>query len=267
MTAMSWRDEGGGPAVVLLHAFPLDHRMWDGQFRGLVDAGWRVLAPDLPGFGASELPDAEPSLTAVVDALIASLLDRGIDRCVVVGLSVGGYLAMEWLRRRPEMLAGVVLCDTKATADSQSARAARQGMADEIDREPSRTSQILRERVLPALVGETTLRERPKVVSALGEWINGAPAATVAWIQRAMANRQDSMSTLREAMLPILIVWGEEDALSPQSEQSAMLEALRDGRIVVIPATGHLSALEDPEPVTRAIVEFLASVRGANLDG
>ena len=267
MTAIVWRDEGAGPAVVLLHAFPLDHRMWDVQFPGLVDAGWRVLAPDLPGFGASELPDAEPSLTVVVDTLIASLLDRGVDRCVVVGLSVGGYLAMEWLRRRPEMLAGVVLCDTKATADSQTARAARLAMADEIDREPSRTSQLLRERVLPVLVGETTQRQRPGATSVLGQWIDEAPATTVAWIQRAMAHRPDSVSTLREARLPILIVWGDEDNLSPAFEQSAMLEALTDGRLVVIPSAGHLSALEDPEPVTRAIVEFLASVRGANLDG
>ena len=267
MTAIAWRDEGAGPVVVLLHAFPLDHRMWVGQFPGLVDAGWRVLAPDLPGFGASELPDAEPSLTTVVDILSASLLARGIDRCVVVGLSVGGYLAMEWLRRRPEMLAGVVLCDTKATADPEATRIARLTMADEIDREPSRTSQILRERVLPVLVGETTMGQRPALVSMLGDWVDAAPAATVSWIQRAMANRPDSVSTLREAMLPTLIVWGDEDALSPQSEQSTMLEALTDGRLVVIPAAGHLSALEDPEPVTRAIVEFLASVRGANLDG
>lgn len=267
MTSIAWRDEGAGPAVVLLHAFPLDHRMWDGQFPELVDAGWRVLAPDLPGFGASELPDAAPSLTVVIDTLIASLLDRGIDRCVVVGLSLGGYLAMEWLRRRPEMLAGVVLCDTKATADSDTARQARLVMADEMDRDPLHTSQILRERLLPVLVGETTMRQRPDVVSAVGEWIDRAPAATVSWIQRSMAARPDSLSTLREAMLPTLIVWGQEDAMSPESEQSTMLEALTDGGIVVIPAVGHLSALEDPEAVTRAIGDFLASVRGANLDG
>ena len=267
MTTIFWRDEGAGPAVVLLHAFPLDHRMWDGQFPGLVDAGWRVLAPDLPGFGASELPDAEPSLTVIVDTLIASLLERGIDRCVLVGLSVGGYLAMEWLRRRPEMLAGLVLCDTKATADSEMARQARVAMADEMDREPSHTSEILRDRVLPVLVGETTIRQRPEVVSAVGQWIDRAPAVSVSWIQRAMAARPDSVRTLREAMLPVVIVWGEEDALSHESEQATMLEALRDGRMIVVPAVGHLSALEDPGSVTRAIGEFLASVRGANLDG
>lgn len=267
MTSVAWRDEGIGPAVVLLHAFPLDHRMWDGQVPDLVDAGWRVLVPDLPGFGASELPDTAPSLAVVADTLIASLLDRGIDRCVVVGLSVGGYLAMEWLRRRPEMVAGVVLCDTKATPDSDAARRVRLAMADEIDRDPSLTSQILRERVMPKLVGETTTRLRPEVVSTVEEWIDQAPAATVSWFQRAMAARPDSVPTLREAMLPVVIVWGQEDVLSTDSDQSAMLEALTDGRLVAIPTAGHLSAVEDPEPVTRAIAEFLSSVRGANLDG
>ncbi|MEC9128821.1 MAG: alpha/beta hydrolase, partial [Actinomycetota bacterium] len=100
-------DEGSGPVAMLLHAFPCDHHMWDEQIPAIVDIGWRVLVPDLPGFGASPLPaEGEPNLAGVVATLISATLDRGVDRLVVAGLSVGGYLTMEWWRQRPEMLAG-----------------------------------------------------------------------------------------------------------------------------------------------------------------
>ena len=101
-------DEGSGPVVMLLHAFPCDHHMWDEQIPAIVEIGWRVLVPDLPGFGASPLPaEGEPNLARVVATLISATLDRGVDRLEVAGLSVGGYLTMEWWRQRPEPGKGV----------------------------------------------------------------------------------------------------------------------------------------------------------------
>lgn len=267
MSSLAWQDVGAGPVVVLLHAFPCDHSMWEQQVPNLVEAGWRVLVPDLPGFGSSSLPAHAPSLTVVVDEIIAGLLERSIDRCVVAGLSVGGYLVMEWLRRRPEMLAAIVLCDTKGGADAQTAREARLGMAAAIDADTTRCADILRERVLPVIVGSTTARERPDVVATVVRWMEQAAPASVSWYQRAMAARPESLSSLTECALPVLIVWGDQDGMAPRDEQEAMLAALRDARLVVVPEAGHLTAIEAPSEVSTALVDFLGAVRGAHQDG
>jgi pimeloyl-ACP methyl ester carboxylesterase len=267
VTDIAWTDEGTGPVVVLLHAFPCNRWMWDGQVEGLVDAGWRVMAPDLPGFGDSPLPAESPSLTAVVEVLVASLLERSVDRCVLVGLSVGGYLIMEWLRRHPEMIAGVVLCDTKASADSSEASTGRLQMAAAIERDPRSCASTLRERLLPVIVGETTKSSRPDVVEVVTKWMDAAEPASVAWYQRSMAARPDSIATLSEADVPALVLWGDEDAMAPRAEQEAMVDALRDARLSVIPQVGHLSAVENPLAVTPELAAFLMVVRRVNLEG
>lgn len=267
MTQIAWLDEGTGPVVVLLHAFPCDRSMWSAQVPELVEAGWRVMVPDLPGFGDSPLLDEPASLTAVVESLATSLLERSVDRCVLVGLSVGGYLIMEWLRRHPEMLAGVALCDTKASADNHDAVAGRLDMASAVQADPTKCAPILRERLLPIIVGETTASSRPHIVEQVTRWMDTAAPASVAWYQRAMAARPDSSPTLQETELPVLIVWGDEDVMSPRAEQDSMVEVLRDVRMSVIARAGHLTAVEDPAGVTRELVEFLSLIRRANVDG
>ena len=267
MTSAAWSDSGIGPAIVLLHAFPCDHRMWEHQAAGLREAGWRVLVPDLPGFGSSALPDAVPSLRVVVDLLASDLVELGVDRMVLVGLSVGGYVTMEWLRRHPEMLAGIALCDTKATADAPAAQQGRLDMATIVETDPDTTSVLLRERMLPVIVGGTTHAERPDVVALVETWIDAADPASIAWYQRAMAERVDSLALLTEADVPALVLWGEEDSMSDRGEQELMLEALRDARFTPIPSAGHLSAIENPEAVTTELVAFADAVRRSTLDG
>ena len=267
MTSIAWHDHGSGPVVVLLHAFPCDHTMWDAQIPALVGAGWRVLVPDLPGFGESARLDQAPSLAAVVDTLADSLLERSVDRCALVGLSLGGYLIMEWLRRHPEMVAAIALCDTKASADGDQARAARLDMAAAIERDPATCAPMLRERLLPVIVGGITTDRRPEVVATVRNWMDSADPATVAWYQRAMAARPDSLETLRVSEIPVLVVWGEEDAMAPEAEQHAMLQALHDGRMTIVPEAGHLAAIEEPLRVSAALADFLLSVRRSNQDG
>lgn len=267
MSGITWQDVGTGPAVVLLHAFPCDHRMWSEQVGAIENAGWRALVPDLPGFGTSSLVTEQPALGAVVESLQADLLERGVDRFVLVGLSVGGYLAMEWLRRSPEMIAALVLCDTKATIDSEQARAGRLAMASAVLEEPDRAAQILEERMLAGLLGPTTRGLRPAVVARVRQWLDAAPVDTIAWFQQAMANRVDSVKTLEAAEIPVTVIWGVEDGMSPREEQEILLAALRDGALVEIPEAGHLSAIENPSAVTEALLRFLADVRGATLQG
>lgn len=263
---IAWRDEGSGPAVVLLHGFPFDGSMWNAQVPDLLEAGWRVLVPDLPGFGRSAPVTTEPSLTSVVGALVQGLLRTSVDRCVLVGLSLGGYLIMEWLRQHPEMVAAIALCDTKASADSEEARAARLAMAAAVDQDPSSCAAILRERLAPIVVGHTTIQDRPAVVDAVRTWLDSADPRSVSWYQRAMAARPDSRSVLADCDLPALVVWGSEDVMAPQDEQDVLIDVLHRGRFAVIPGAGHMSAVERPDQVNAELVEFLTTVRRMSAD-
>ena len=256
-------DVGEGPVLVLLHAFPCDGSMWLPQATALAADGWRVLVPDLPGFGSSTLPDAAPGLDVVADAVLGLLDRRGIDRAVVGGVSLGGYVTMALLRSRPELVAAAILCDTKATADATAARENRERLAWAVTETPAECGRVLEEAVLPGLVGDTTRAERPEVVDRVRGWLHQAPPATVAWYQRAMAARPDSIPVLEASTASTLIVWGDEDTLSPRAEQDIMLSALVDGDLVVVPRAGHLSNVEAPDAVTAALRRFLAVVRSS----
>lgn len=247
------RDEGAGTPLVLLHAFPLSSAMWD----DVRPRGARVLTPDQRGFGGSPLGDDEPSLDRCADDVVA-LLDRlDLDRVVLGGSSMGGYVAMAVARLAPERLAGLVLVGTKAGADPEPARAGRRAMAEVLDR-GDRTP--LRDSVLPALTGATSRAERPAAVARIAALAGQADPAAAAWAQRAMATRPDSFEALRALAVPALVVGGEEDVLSPPAEAQAMADALPRSTLLVLPRTGHLLALETPAPLVSALEAFLAEL-------
>jgi pimeloyl-ACP methyl ester carboxylesterase len=238
--------------MVLLHAFPLH--------AGLFDAlgelpGYRVITPDLRGFGASPLGDDPPSLGAMAHDVVA-LMDRlGLSDVLVGGVSMGGYVTMELLRTVPGRLRGVVLIDTKAEADTDQARAGRHAMAADVLR---RGREAL-DPMVPALLGETTRRHRPDVVQTVTSWLDQAEPGAVAWAQRAMADRPDSTSTLMTTRVPGAVLVGEEDELSPVVHAEAMASAW-GARPHVVPATGHLAVVEDPVAARRAVLAALAEV-------
>lgn len=256
------RELGTGPTVVLLHAFPCDGRMWMPQAEAIAASGRRALVVDLPGFGGSTLPVAEPSVDLVAELVVAELALRGVDRCVLAGVSLGGYVAMAILRAQPELVAALVLCDTKATADTDAAAANRERLAALVDAEPSAVGRILEQSVLPGLLGETTFATRPAVVDLVTGWIRDASAPTVAWYQRAMAHRPDSRAAMSALALPTLVVRGSEDALSSEEEADLMLATSGDASLARIEGVGHLANVEDPPAVAEAIVRFLALVTG-----
>lgn len=255
-------EAGDGPALLLLHAFPCNGGMWVPQMEAAARSGWRVLAPDLPGFGASPLPDADPDLDVVVDGILDVLAERDIDRAVVGGSSMGGYLAMGLLRRKPSLVGALVLCGTKANADGEQAKANRETLATRVLAAPDQTASILQGSVLPNLLGATSHRDRPSAVGQVRRWIGDADAATVAWYQRAMARRPDSLSDLADADIPTLVVWGEEDAMSGRGEQDAMVSAASDARLQVVSGAGHLVTIEEPEVVNDALLSFLETIAG-----
>jgi pimeloyl-ACP methyl ester carboxylesterase len=248
------RENGEGVPVVLLHAFPLSSAMWLEQRNDLADT-CRVITPDLRGFGGSQLGFDEPSVDLMADD-VAAVLDRlDLPEVVLGGLSMGGYVAMAFLRKHPGRVSALLLADTKAGADPDAARDNRRRMADTLVADDS--TQVLVDEVLPALVGETTRRDQPLVQGRVRALLEAAPPAAAAWAQRAMAARPDSLDTLRTVDVPAVVILGDEDGLASREDAEAMVEALPQGRLVLIPGAGHLSAVEAPGPFSTAVREML----------
>jgi pimeloyl-ACP methyl ester carboxylesterase len=247
---LAYEGAGAGQPVVLLHAFPLHSGMWVAQRRGLADR-CRLITPDLRGFGRSPAGADVPSVDRMADE-VAALLDRlGLDRVVLGGLSMGGYVVMAFLRRHPERAAAVVLADTKASADPEPARANRERIAQAVLGEAG--TRVLLDEVLPGLVGAATKAGRPDVLARVRALMLEARPDAVAWAQRAMADRPDSFDTLRGVRVPAVVVVGDEDELTPPADAQAMVQVLPDARLVRIPEAGHLSAMENPDEFTAAI--------------
>jgi pimeloyl-ACP methyl ester carboxylesterase len=243
--------------LVLLHAFPFTRQMWRLQHDGLTTQ-LRVVTPDLPGFGESPLSHEPPDVGVMAQGVL-DLLDRlGLDRVVLGGQSMGGYVAMEILRRRPGVVRGLVLADTKASADAPSAADNRLRMAELL--EQSRNARVLVHDVLPTLVGETTRAEHPETLAWLREIVEDTDPLAAGWAQRAMAVRPDSFDTLRQVRVPTLVLVGEEDGLTPPVEAEAMAEAVPGARLAVLEGVGHLSAAEAPDAFNGLVGEFVLSL-------
>jgi pimeloyl-ACP methyl ester carboxylesterase len=252
---------GEGVPLVLLHAFPLSSAMWEPQTVALAAVA-RVVTPDQCGFGDSPpVPGTRAHAPSLDDAAddVAALLDRlGLHEVVLGGLSMGGYVAMAFLRRHPGRVRGLLLADTKAGADPPAARDNRLRIADRLDTEG--TADVLVEEVLPGLTGPTTAAERPAVVARIRGMVEAAPPAAAAWAQRAMAARPESLDVLRGTDVPAAVVRGDEDGLAGPADVAAMVEALPQGRLELLPGAGHLTSLEVPAEFERVVRELLARV-------
>ncbi|MFE7589392.1 alpha/beta fold hydrolase [Kitasatospora sp. NPDC057512] len=257
-TAVSVRESGTGTPLLLLHAFPLNASMWSSQLDalpGLTGDEARVLAPDQRGFGGTGLGDDEPSLDLVADDLALLLDAAGIERAVVAGLSMGGYAALALARRHPDRLSGLLLANTRATADTDAARANRERVAAAVTARDS-VRLLLDERVAAGQLGP----DSQHLVERVEAMVAAASPAAVAWAQRAMAARPDSLDVLAGLPVPVAIVAGAEDALVAPEEAEAMLRARPDAELTVLPRVGHLSALEAPEAFDAVVRGLLARV-------
>ncbi|RKT15874.1 pimeloyl-ACP methyl ester carboxylesterase [Streptomyces sp. 1114.5] len=257
-SAVSVRESGTGTPLVLLHAYPLNASMWSSQLDtlpGPTGAGARVLAPDQRGFGGTELGSDEPSLDHVADDLALLLDAAGIERAVVVGLSMGGYAALALARRHPGRLSGLLLANTRATADPDTVRANRERIAAAVTARDS-VQLLLDERVAAGQLGP----DSQHLVERVQTMVAAASPAAVAWAQRAMAARPDSLDVLAGLRVPVAVVTGAEDSLVAPEEAERMLRARPDAELTVIPGVGHLSALEAPEAFDTAVRALLDRV-------
>jgi pimeloyl-ACP methyl ester carboxylesterase len=252
MSLHTYRTDGDALPVVLLHGFPLDHRMWD-DVAAALPPGRPVHAVDLPGTPghAGDLP--EPALEASADLVARSLRAAGIDRAVVAGLSMGGYVALALVERHPDLVAGLGLVDTKSTADAPDAHANRLRIADEAE---STGSVDPVRPMASALLGETTRAARPEVADQVAAWIDQQEPAGIAWSQRAMAARPDRTDVLRAYTGPVLVVVGDEDTVTPVAAAEHLVGTSDGARLVVVPHAGHLSAVEQPAAVAAALADL-----------
>ena len=238
--------------LLLLHAFPVDARMWN-PVRAPLSARLRLITPDQRGLGRSPLPetDREPSLDDAARDVVALLDKLDLERVVLGGCSMGGYVTMAVLRHAPERVAGLVLIDTRMSADTPEAARNRHQVAERAIEEG--VSGWLAESMLPGLLGENAGAD---VRDTVRDMIDSQPPAGVAWGARAMATRPDSADVLAAARVPALVVVGEEDSLTPPDVAGAMAGVLPDAELVAVPGAGHLAPLERPADVSEAILRW-----------
>ncbi len=250
-------DDGGGAGlpVVLLHAFPLDRSMWSPQVAALLQAGYRPVTIDIPGFG-----DSPPVPHWSIDAAagwVADLLDvLGINRAVVGGESMGGYIALGVARHHPAKLAGLVLADTRAGPDDTVARQRRDEMIVTIQ---ANGPAAIVDALLPKMVSESTQTQRPEVVRQLRDTMARQKAEGLIPALVALRDRPDAAPVLPSITVPTLVIVGEFDTLTPPLTAARLAGMIPNARLVHIPAAGHISNLENPEAFNAALLEFLRS--------
>jgi len=247
---------GEGAPVVFIHGFPFDRTMWRHQLAGF--SRWKRIALDLRGAGASSAPAEGYSVARYADDVVQVLDALGIDRAVVCGLSLGGYILFDLLRRHAGRIRAAVLCNTKATADSPEARRGRDEMAALAEREGV---GAVAERLLPQLLAPATVAAQPDVVTHLRDMIGRTPLPGLVGALRALRDRPDSTPMLDSIRVPVLAVAGAEDKIAPVDVMRAMAAAIPGAQFAVIPAAGHLAPLEQPLATSRVVADFLDAVR------
>jgi 3-oxoadipate enol-lactonase len=256
-----YHESGSGRTCILLHAFPLSADQWLPQL-ARVPQGWRFVAPDVRGFrGMGEAYQEVGLDTATMATHAADVLQLmnhlDVDRAVVGGLSMGGYITLAVARAAAARLEGMVLADTKAGADSDEGRAGRDAMIAKVTTEGV---GAIADQMLPKLLGATTQREQPDLTEAVRSIILRNSPEAVASALRAMKTRPDSMPDLAGITCPALVICGTDDVLTPPSESAAMAEALAAAQAVFIPNAGHLSNLEAPLAFNEALTAFLSQL-------
>ena len=252
---MAYEVQGNGPPVVLLHPFPANHEFWAPVAEAL-SSRYRLILPDLRAHGDSAAGEGPATMQKHALDLVRVMDDAGVGRASMVGVSIGGYALFEFWRQSRPRVVSLALCNTKAGADSPEARAARLQTASDV---LERGAEPFFETMVQKLLGKTTQASRPDLVEGALRMMRKMSPQDLAQVQRGMAERPDSVATLRTINVPSLIVTGEEDLLTGISEAEVMQQNIAGSQLKVIPNAGHYSPWEQPEVAGTLLRQFLDS--------
>ena len=252
---MNYLEKGSGTPVVLVHGFPLDGRMWREQV-GALSSRWRVIVPDLRGFGKSAEAGAF-TMDSLADDVHALAEQLKLGRFVLAGLSMGGYAALAYVAKHPGTLRGLILVDTKAEADTAEGKAGRDKM---IAQAREQGTKPIADAMFGKLIPEEAAKGRPALARELREIMDSQRATTLAHALAAMRDRVDRTDVLARIDVPTLMIVGEKDGISPPDVMRKMHEKVRGSELLVIPGAGHMTPMEQPGQVNRAMERFLERV-------
>lgn len=256
-TTLAYGDRGNGLPLLLIHGFPLCRKMWRPQAEALSRAGCRVITPDLRGFGESGVPSGAVSMDTYADDVVALMDHLGIDKGVVGGMSMGGYVLLNLLERYPDRVAAPIFIVTKAGNDDDAGRARRTALA-----EACRTQGILpvAEAFRDILFAPETVGANPGLVDEVFGWMRATAPAGAAGGLIAMRERKDCVPLLGSFSQPALVIGADEDRAIPVENARIIAEGLPDAELCILHGGGHMVNLEQPEGVNGAILEFLAGL-------
>ena len=247
---LHYAEQGEGPLAVLIHGYPLDHTLWLDQLAALSDIR-RVVAIDLPGYGMSERVTGAPLTMELLAEDVAGLIEAlEYEQADIVGLSMGGYVALALWEMYPRAIRTLVLANTKAGADSEEGKAGREAQAQAVvadGREPLAAKLV---GALLAPVHDLTAAARLRTM------VEGAPVETIVGSLRGMAARPDRTELLGTITVPTLVISGEEDGLIPPLDSHEMATAVSDSEFLVVPEAGHLTPIERPDAFSEALRSF-----------
>lgn len=254
MSLLAYDDYGHGPAVVLIHGFPLCRKMWRPQVRPLTQAGYRVILPDLPGFGASAPLQGDVTMSAYADAVIGLLDHLQIESAVVGGMSMGGYVLLDLAERHAHRLSAALYLVTRAAADDLPGKVRRSDLAEAVRRGNLTAVPTAFEQLLFAPM---TLKAHPELVDTVREWMAAASPEGVVGGLLALRDRKDYLTLLPTLRIPALVVGAAEDLAIPPVHATALAAGLPVAELHIIPAAGHMANLEQPEAFNQVLLAFL----------
>lgn len=245
-TRLWYTDSGAGPVLLLVHGFPLDSRMWDGVVP-LLTPHRRVVTLDLRGFGQSDESGAFSMRQLALDVAGFCVLHK-IEPCAMAGLSMGGYVLQELASEKPEMIRHLILLDTKSDADTTEARNKRNDTARLARQQGARA---IADAMLPNMLAPN---HTPEVAQRARAIMESQRPETLAQASLAMRDREDYVNLLSKLEMPVDLIVGEHDAVSPPLLMRAMHEKIKNSRFVTIPNAGHYSPMENPQAVAEALL-------------
>jgi 3-oxoadipate enol-lactonase len=254
-----WTNDSGAPSphtLIFLHGFPFNHTMWDGQ-AALARPYFRVLSYDQRGHGQSEAGLGQFAFESFVDDLLELMDQRKIQKAVLCGLSMGGYVALRTAERAPERVSGLILCNTRSEADTQEAKLKRAVTVKTIQEKG--ISEFC-EGFLKAALSPETWAAQPALVEQVRHMIMGGSAEGMIGAVLAMAGRTDTTQSLSRIKVPTLIIGGEKDPIIPLDAIQSLHQKIAGSTMAIIPGAAHMSNLENPNVFNQHFQDFLKRI-------